>query len=147
MGMLVALFDRPLRQAAVSLGVSNTAMKSICRKLGLPRWPFQETRWQAARVTGKSPCSQTEPPSFDTAPSLQSTQHRMTSEDGANEHDDSFDHAIGDIMTHEPCKKKAKVMRSVSQPCYNRGRSACVCITICDIVNCNITDFENHVPK
>ena len=63
MEMLVALFDRPLRQAAVSLGVSNTAMKSICRKLGLPRWPFQETRWQAARVTGKSPCSQTEPPS------------------------------------------------------------------------------------
>jgi len=125
MGMLVALFDRPLRQAAVSLGVSNTAMKSICRKLGLPRWPFQETRWQAARVTGKSPCSQTEPPSFDTAPSLQSTQHRMTSEDGANEHDDSFDHAIGDIMTHEPCKKKGgsedpeKFLRILSSTSYS----------------------------
>ena len=31
--VLVPLFDMPLRQAAIFLGVSGTALKSICRKL------------------------------------------------------------------------------------------------------------------
>jgi len=31
--MLSRYFDRPLRQAAVDLGISPTALKSLCRKL------------------------------------------------------------------------------------------------------------------
>ena len=35
--VLVPLFDMPLRQAAICLGVSGTALKSICRKLEVNR--------------------------------------------------------------------------------------------------------------
>mmetsp|Transcript_18524 Transcript_18524/g.27200 ORF Transcript_18524/g.27200 Transcript_18524/m.27200 type:complete len:382 (+) Transcript_18524:36-1181(+) len=47
--MLATLFDRPLKQAASSLGVSATALKGICRKLEIHRWPFQQARWMAVR--------------------------------------------------------------------------------------------------
>jgi hypothetical protein len=47
---LEPLFDRPLREAAISLGVSCTALKTICRKLRIERWPFQQSRWFAMRA-------------------------------------------------------------------------------------------------
>jgi hypothetical protein len=36
-----AHFGRPQSQAATELGLSLTALKQICRKLGVPRWPYQ----------------------------------------------------------------------------------------------------------
>ena len=37
---IVALFDSPQAQAAQHLGISITALKQVCRKLGVSRWPF-----------------------------------------------------------------------------------------------------------
>ena len=34
--MLSGFFDRPLRLAAAELGISSTALKSVCRKLEVP---------------------------------------------------------------------------------------------------------------
>ena len=36
---LKPLFSLPLKQAAAKLGICTTAFKSVCRKLGLNRWP------------------------------------------------------------------------------------------------------------
>jgi len=36
---LSTLFDRPLRQASIDLGISPTALKSLCRKLQVPLPP------------------------------------------------------------------------------------------------------------
>ncbi|KAJ1481336.1 hypothetical protein T484DRAFT_1899593, partial [Baffinella frigidus] len=38
---LTKLFSIPLHQAAASLGISATALKSACRKLGVHKWPFR----------------------------------------------------------------------------------------------------------
>jgi len=47
---LAPLFDRPLREAAKSLHISATALKGICRKLKISRWPFQQRAWSEARA-------------------------------------------------------------------------------------------------
>jgi hypothetical protein len=36
-----ALFDFPQPRAASALGISLTALKSVCRKNGIERWPYQ----------------------------------------------------------------------------------------------------------
>jgi hypothetical protein len=36
-----ALFDLPQPRAASALGISLTALKSVCRKNGIERWPYQ----------------------------------------------------------------------------------------------------------
>ena len=38
---LSQLFTLPLHKAAVKLGISATAMKSACRKLGIKKWPYR----------------------------------------------------------------------------------------------------------
>eukprot|EP00961_Rhodomonas_salina_P139633 1879141-Rhodomonas_salina.1 len=37
---LKPLFQLPLKQAASNLGICTTALKSVCRKFGLKRWPY-----------------------------------------------------------------------------------------------------------
>jgi hypothetical protein len=37
---LEPLFNVPLKEAATKLGISTTALKSVCRKFGLKRWPY-----------------------------------------------------------------------------------------------------------
>jgi len=54
-----SLFGRPQSEAAAELGISLTALKQICRKLGVPRWPYQRPCKSAAR-TGKSPSASAE---------------------------------------------------------------------------------------
>ena len=39
--MIQGLFGVPQPDAAAALGVSLTALKQVCRKLGIPRWPYQ----------------------------------------------------------------------------------------------------------
>jgi hypothetical protein len=34
-------FHLPLHKAAAKLGISNTAMKTACRKVGLKKWPYR----------------------------------------------------------------------------------------------------------
>lgn len=34
-------FDKPLAKAAASLNISPTALKILCRKLGIQKWPYQ----------------------------------------------------------------------------------------------------------
>merc|ERR1719183_3381279 len=38
---LSQLFTLPLHKAAIQLGISATAMKSACRKLGIKKWPYR----------------------------------------------------------------------------------------------------------
>ncbi|CAM9667965.1 unnamed protein product, partial [Hapterophycus canaliculatus] len=35
-------FHQPLMAVAEELGVSLTMIKRLCRKLGMPRWPFRQ---------------------------------------------------------------------------------------------------------
>ena len=62
---LMPLFEMPLRRAAEHLGVSATALKGICRKLEIRRWPFQETRWRAARADNQFLRAQDDGSSFE----------------------------------------------------------------------------------
>ena len=48
--MLAALFDRTHAEAALNLGISTSALKNVCRKLGLKKWPFHETVRQYTRI-------------------------------------------------------------------------------------------------
>ena len=41
---LRAFFDKPLHEAARSLGICATAVKRICRKMGIKEWPFQRIK-------------------------------------------------------------------------------------------------------
>jgi len=36
-----AYFGMPLRQAAQQLGICGTTLKSVCRRLGIQKWPFR----------------------------------------------------------------------------------------------------------
>ncbi|MGB1593610.1 MAG: RWP-RK domain-containing protein, partial [Promethearchaeia archaeon] len=45
--MIQGLFGVPQPDAAAALGVSLTALKQVCRKLGIPRWPYQRPSKQA----------------------------------------------------------------------------------------------------
>mmetsp|Transcript_56808 Transcript_56808/g.116323 ORF Transcript_56808/g.116323 Transcript_56808/m.116323 type:complete len:356 (-) Transcript_56808:270-1337(-) len=47
--MLFPLFAIPLRDAAEMMGLCPTALKSVCRRLGIDRWPFQNRRGGPAR--------------------------------------------------------------------------------------------------
>ena len=42
--MLEPFFGRPLSEAAEHVGLSITALKSVCRKLGIRRWPYQQSK-------------------------------------------------------------------------------------------------------
>jgi hypothetical protein len=42
--MLEPFFGTPLRTAAWHMGLCPTALKSVCRKLGINRWPYQQSR-------------------------------------------------------------------------------------------------------
>ncbi|KAG5181320.1 RWP-RK domain-containing protein [Tribonema minus] len=39
---LEVLFDRPVEQAARALGVSSTIIKRLCRRHGIPKWPYRQ---------------------------------------------------------------------------------------------------------
>lgn len=41
---LRANFDKPLHEAARRLGICATAVKKICRKMGIKEWPFQRIK-------------------------------------------------------------------------------------------------------
>jgi len=45
--VLQALGSLPLARAAASLGLSSTALKGACRKLGIQRWPYWVARGPA----------------------------------------------------------------------------------------------------
>ena len=61
LSLLMELGQHPLPAAANTLGISPTALKAACRKLGITRWPY----W-AGRITPAG--------AFDTAKSAHSGQ-------------------------------------------------------------------------
>ncbi len=71
------LFALPLHEAATNLGISATAMKSACRKLGIKKWPYrtvQSTKTAAARrafASGSSASACSSPSSGTAAPASQ----------------------------------------------------------------------------
>ena len=51
---LSQLFTLPLHKAAVKLGISATAMKSACRKLGIKKWPYRALSGNSTKLQRKS---------------------------------------------------------------------------------------------
>mmetsp|Transcript_10274 Transcript_10274/g.26611 ORF Transcript_10274/g.26611 Transcript_10274/m.26611 type:complete len:292 (-) Transcript_10274:468-1343(-) len=49
------LFDLPLKDAAALLGISMTALKKACRKIGVERWPYRKV--QAPKAHASPPTS------------------------------------------------------------------------------------------
>jgi hypothetical protein len=49
-----ALFCHPQGEAARTLGVSLTTLKQVCRKLGVPRWPYMRVSKQRLLVLRES---------------------------------------------------------------------------------------------
>ena len=47
---LANLSDRPQTEAAKHFGISITALKQICRKLGMERWPYTRKKKQGSRA-------------------------------------------------------------------------------------------------
>ena len=57
---IASFFGQPQNDAARQLGISLTALKQVCRKLGLPRWPYMRPcksespkRWREAAGAAK----------------------------------------------------------------------------------------------
>ena len=50
---LSQLFTLPLHKAAVKLGISATAMKSACRKLGIKKWPYRALSGNSTKLQRK----------------------------------------------------------------------------------------------
>jgi hypothetical protein len=49
-----AMFGMPQPEASRALGVSLTALKQVCRKLGIPRWPYQRPCKRGKRCRSRS---------------------------------------------------------------------------------------------
>ena len=52
-----AMFGMPQPEASRALGVSLTALKQVCRKLGIPRWPYQRPCKRGKRCRSRSQAS------------------------------------------------------------------------------------------
>jgi len=52
--MLLPYFGTPLRNAAWNMGLCPTALKSVCRKLGITRWPYKQSRRSSPTVPSPS---------------------------------------------------------------------------------------------
>ena len=50
-------FHLPLYKAAAKLGISNTSLKTACRKVGLKKWPYRTIIAAARRTTPSSSSS------------------------------------------------------------------------------------------
>jgi len=50
---LSEVFDLPLWKACKTLGICATAMKKVCRKLGVMKWPYKENHMPGKRVGSK----------------------------------------------------------------------------------------------
>jgi hypothetical protein len=91
---LTKLFSIPLHQAAASLGISATALKSACRKLGVHKWPFRAVQHRssaalakAAKARARAPSAALTPPpgagSRSPSPAPRSSAHLVSRGDGA----------------------------------------------------------------
>jgi len=56
--VLGTVYHLPLKQAANELGICPTAIKTACRKLGLPKWPYRTIRKEHRRFLIDSYVSQ-----------------------------------------------------------------------------------------
>eukprot|EP00292_Cryptomonas_paramecium_P014075 CAMPEP_0113696770 /NCGR_PEP_ID=MMETSP0038_2-20120614/21714_1 /TAXON_ID=2898 /ORGANISM="Cryptomonas paramecium" /LENGTH=235 /DNA_ID=CAMNT_0000619609 /DNA_START=51 /DNA_END=754 /DNA_ORIENTATION=+ /assembly_acc=CAM_ASM_000170 len=66
--ILSKYFKSPLLVAAKELGISGTAMKNICRKFGIAKWPYRDCRiLNRSRISGRFVCSQAGSLSQDTS--------------------------------------------------------------------------------
>uniref|UniRef100_A0A7S0EJR0 RWP-RK domain-containing protein n=1 Tax=Hanusia phi TaxID=3032 RepID=A0A7S0EJR0_9CRYP len=58
---LQQFFSLPLHEAAYKLGISATAMKSACRKLGIKKWPYRSVYGAKTTGVGNSHSSSSSP--------------------------------------------------------------------------------------
>lgn len=42
--VISSYFHMPLLHAAEKLGIGETALKEMCRKVGIPRWPYRKLK-------------------------------------------------------------------------------------------------------
>jgi len=54
--LLRLLFHLPIRTAAIHVNLCSTALKSVCRKLSMPRWPFKQLQ-KTSRLSPSLPCA------------------------------------------------------------------------------------------
>ena len=58
---VTSLFGRPQGEAAQQLGISITAMKQLCRKLGIERWPYMRQKKQGSARAATRACAVVSP--------------------------------------------------------------------------------------
>ena len=80
-----ALFGLPQSDAAQAIGVSLTALKQTCRKLGIQRWPYQRPRKSGRKAAPASPVARASQPaaprrSADEGPDAATGEHLSESE-------------------------------------------------------------------
>ena len=46
-------FDLPLHVASKKMGICITAIKKVCRKLGIHKWPYRELKERKAAIKGR----------------------------------------------------------------------------------------------
>jgi len=51
MDVLSQYFHLPITQAGRIIGICPTSLKKICRKYGLPRWPYRKVKSMENRLT------------------------------------------------------------------------------------------------
>uniref|UniRef100_A0A7S0LX11 RWP-RK domain-containing protein n=1 Tax=Cryptomonas curvata TaxID=233186 RepID=A0A7S0LX11_9CRYP len=69
--LLEKFYGMPLHTAAKKLGICQTAIKKVCRRLGIKKWPYKDTRVPVKRDES---CSPSAPPSLDRRPNVPQTQ-------------------------------------------------------------------------
>lgn len=72
---IVALYNLPQPEAARSLGISLSALKNICRRVGISRWPYQRDYLRYRRRTNSSKG----PPDGYSTDKANAVDHRMPS--------------------------------------------------------------------
>jgi hypothetical protein len=84
MSAIQALFCRPQSDAAKEIGISLTALKQICRKLGIQRWPYQRL-CKSGRKYAKPASAADTPPSARSPTSSVAEPHRVASNRNADD--------------------------------------------------------------
>jgi hypothetical protein len=72
---IMALYNLPQPEAARSLGISLSALKNICRRVGISRWPYQRDYLRHRRRTNSSKG----PPDGYSTENANSVDHRKPS--------------------------------------------------------------------
>ena len=128
--VLRQLFTVPLHEAAVRLGISATAMKSACRKLGIKKWPYRSSyglkngsasaRSQASNLSS----AMTSPVMSPMARSQASSSAGDNSKTGSTNSDNSSEDSEDRDSLSRDAALLAETMLMLQRGSYNSGSAA-----------------------